>query len=137
MREREIFDAALALANPAERSAYLADVCAGNRGLREHIEGLLDMHEQLGSFLESPALPLLALDDGPRGADATPLAERPGTVIGPYKLLEQIGEGGFGVVYMAEQAQPVRRKVALKILKPGMDTRQVVARFEEIGRAHV
>ena len=57
-------------------------------------------------------------------------AERPGTIIGPYKLLEQIGEGGFGVVFMAEQTQPVRRKVALKVLKPGMDTRQVVARFE-------
>src|SRR5262249_10773054 len=56
--------------------------------------------------------------------------ERPGTVIGPYKLLEQIGEGGFGVVFMAEQTEPVRRKVALKVLKPGMDTRQVVARFE-------
>src|SRR5262249_48132422 len=56
--------------------------------------------------------------------------ERPGTVIGPYKLLEEIGEGGFGVVYLAEQTEPIRRKVALKILKPGMDTRQVVARFE-------
>ena len=65
--------------------------------------------------------------------DATldvPIGERPGTVIGPYKLLEQIGEGGFGVVFMAEQTEPVRRKVALKIIKPGMDTRQVVARFE-------
>src|SRR5262249_28477180 len=59
-----------------------------------------------------------------------PITERPGNVIGPYKLLEQIGEGGFGVVYMAEQTQPVRRKVALKVLKPGMDTRQVIARFE-------
>src|SRR5216117_1513728 len=59
-----------------------------------------------------------------------PAGERPGTVIGQYKLLEQIGEGGFGVVFMAEQTQPVRRKVALKVLKPGMDTRQVIARFE-------
>src|SRR4029077_13667158 len=59
-----------------------------------------------------------------------PIAERPGSVIGPYKLLEQIGEGGFGVVFMAEQAYPVRRRVALKVLKLGMDTRQVVARFE-------
>src|SRR5579864_6732302 len=62
--------------------------------------------------------------------DEAHLPERPGTIIGPYKLLEQIGEGGFGVVFMAEQTEPVRRKVALKILKPGMDTRQVVARFE-------
>jgi serine/threonine protein kinase len=123
MREREIFDAALAIANPAERSAYLAEVCASDRRLREHIEGLLDMHQQLGSLLELPApVPVATID--------APFAERPGTVIGPYKLLEQIGEGGFGVVFMAEQQQPVRRKVALKVLKPGMDTRQVVARFE-------
>src|SRR5207302_4997637 len=59
-----------------------------------------------------------------------PAGEGPGTGVGPYKLLEQIGEGGFGVVFMAEQTVPVRRKVALKVLKPGMDTRQVVARFE-------
>src|SRR5262249_26278308 len=67
------------------------------------------------------------------GAVATiddPITERPGTVIGPYKLLEQIGEGGFGVVFMAEQQEPIRRKVALKVIKPGMDTRQVIARFE-------
>ena len=63
-------------------------------------------------------------------AAASAVAEQPGTIIGPYKLLEQIGEGGFGLVFMAEQQQPVRRKVALKILKPGMDTRQVIARFE-------
>src|SRR5262249_41265982 len=62
--------------------------------------------------------------------NSRPLAEGPGTVIGPYKLLEQIGEGGMGVVYMAEQTKPVRRKVALKIIKPGMDTRQGIARFE-------
>src|SRR5207247_4232073 len=59
-----------------------------------------------------------------------PIAERPGTVIGPYKLMEQIGEGGMGLVFVAEQQHPVRRKVALKVIKPGMDTRQVVARFE-------
>jgi serine/threonine-protein kinase len=73
--------------------------------------------------MERPAPALVAAAD-------EPLTERPGTVIGPYKLLRQIGEGGFGVVFMAEQTQPVRRKVALKVLKPGMDTRQVVARFE-------
>src|SRR5262249_15026344 len=63
-------------------------------------------------------------------ADLSPAAERPGAVIGPYKLLEPIGEGGMGVVYMAEQTQPIRRKVALKIIKPGMDTKLVIARFE-------
>src|SRR5437667_331408 len=92
--------------------------------LRKHIEGLLEMHRQLGSFLEAPSPAPAATVDEP------PVAERPGTVIGSYKLLEQIGEGGFGVVFMAEQTEPVRRKVALKVLKPGMDTRQVVARFE-------
>jgi serine/threonine protein kinase len=123
MREREIFDAALALANPAQRSAYLAEVCSGNHELREHIEGLLDMHRQLGSFLEPPASSPVVTTDGS-------LTERPGTVIGPYKLLQQIGEGGMGVVYMAEQEHPVRRRVALKIIKPGMDSKQVIARFE-------
>jgi len=123
MREREIFDAALAISKPAERSAYLAEVCAGNRGLREHIEELLHMSQQLGSFLEAPASsPVATVDE--------PLTERPGTMIGPHKLLEQIGEGGFGVVFMAEQTAPVRRKVALKLIKPGMDSKQVIARFE-------
>jgi serine/threonine protein kinase len=123
MRERDVFDAALAIADPAERSAYLAKVSAGNPELRQHLEGLLDVHAHLGSFLQAPAPSLTATVDAPG-------RERPGTMIGPYKLLEQIGEGGFGDVFMAEQLQPVRRKVALKVLKPGMDTRQVVARFE-------
>src|SRR5207247_9797339 len=63
-------------------------------------------------------------------ADEQPMSEGPGTVVGPYKLLEQIGEGGMGVVFMAEQTHPVRRKVALKLIKPGMDSKQVIARFE-------
>ena len=123
MRERDIFDAALAIADPAERSAYLSDASAGNAELRRHLEELLDMHGRLGSFLEAPAVALTATVDAPP-------ADVPGTMIGPYKLLEQIGEGGMGLVFMAEQTQPVRRRVALKVLKPGMDTRQVVARFE-------
>src|SRR5262249_22610180 len=76
------------------------------------------------SFLAAPVT-------GPGGTvDEPPPAEAPGTVVGPYKLLQQIGEGGMGVVFMAEQEKPVRRKVALKIIKPGMDSRQVIARFE-------
>src|SRR5436309_1955337 len=90
----------------------------------ERPEALLGKHDRAGSFLEEPAVPAVATVDEPA------VSERPGTLVGPYKLLEQIGEGGFGVVFMAEQQQPVRRKVALKVLKPGMDTRQVVARFE-------
>jgi tetratricopeptide (TPR) repeat protein/serine/threonine protein kinase len=84
---------------------------------------LLDAQSKAENFLESPAPALVATVDAP-------ISERPGTVIGPYKLLEQVGEGGFGVVFMAEQMRPVRRKVALKVLKPGMDTRHVIARFE-------
>src|SRR5262249_54270239 len=98
--------------------------CGQDHELRAEIEELLKHDDEAGSFLGASPVPaqVATLDE--------PVSERPGTVIGPYKLLEQIGEGGFGVVFMAEQAQPVRRKVALKILKPGMDTRQVIARFE-------
>src|SRR5207249_5074330 len=97
--------------------------CAGNEGLRKRVEALLHAHDAAASFLQ-PAPSAQA-----RTADAQP-SERPGTLIGPYKLLQQIGEGGMGVVYMAEQQEPVRRNVALKIIKPGMDSRQVIARFE-------
>ena len=83
---------------------------------------MIEDHFQAGSFLESPAHALAATVGDP--------IEAPGTVIGPYKLLQQIGEGGMGVVWMAEQTQPVHRKVALKVIKPGMDSRQVIARFE-------
>ena len=96
--------------------------------MRERVRVLLRAHAQSNSLLDAPTGALVATVD--RQITERPIAERPGTVIGPYKLLEQIGEGGFGVVFMAEQQQPVRRKVALKVLKPGMDTRQVVARFE-------
>jgi WD40 repeat protein/serine/threonine protein kinase len=118
-----IFDKALELAEPAERADYLATACGDNVWLRAEVESLLDALDKTGSFLETPALPLVRLAD-------KPVHEGPGTVIGTYKLLEQIGEGGFGIVFMAEQQEPIRRKVALKVLKPGMDTRQVIARFE-------
>jgi serine/threonine protein kinase/tetratricopeptide (TPR) repeat protein len=123
MSERSIFVAALEVDDPAERAAYIERACTGDPALRAQVEQLLKAHDQSGPFMERPAPALVAAAD-------EPLTERPGTVIGPYKLLEQIGEGGFGVVFMAEQAQPIRRKVALKVLKPGMDTRQVIARFE-------
>jgi serine/threonine protein kinase len=122
MNERDIFDAALSIDDPARRAAYLDRACAGRPGLREHIDGLLRASEQVGSFLESPALAAPAPAEGP--------VSGPGTVIGPYKLMEQIGEGGMGLVFVAEQQQPVRRKVALKVIKPGMDSRAVIARFE-------
>ncbi|MGO9470499.1 MAG: WD40 repeat domain-containing serine/threonine-protein kinase [Isosphaeraceae bacterium] len=123
MNEEELFHQALALSLPEERAAYLERACAGNRALRESIEALLKANEGASGFLSRPA-PGLAAGSG------QPVQEAPGTVIGRYKLLEQIGEGGMGVVYMAEQIEPVRRKVALKVIKPGMDTKQVIARFD-------
>jgi serine/threonine protein kinase len=123
MNVRDLFIDAMQRPNAADRSAFLAAACGNDTDLREHVEGLLREHEQLGDFLESPAAGLGATPDPVR-------TEGPGTLIGPYKLLEQIGEGGMGLVFMAEQTLPVRRKVALKVLRPGMDTCHVVARFE-------
>ncbi|HEY7157423.1 MAG TPA: serine/threonine-protein kinase, partial [Gemmataceae bacterium] len=120
-----LFCEALERSSADERAAYLHAACGEDRELRARIVALLRAHEQAGGFLGDKSE---AHD--PRTTVDEPIAERPGTVIGPYKLLEQIGEGGFGVVFMAEQQRPIRRKVALKVLKPGMDTRQVVARFE-------
>ena len=121
----EIFFAALERAGAEERSAYLDLACGNDIALRQRVDRLLNAQPEVTSFLESPA-PGVVMDT----ACAPSIAEQPGTRIGPYKLLEQIGEGGFGVVFMAEQTTPVRRKVALKIIKPGMDTKQVIARFE-------
>ncbi|HJS08598.1 MAG TPA: serine/threonine-protein kinase [Pirellulales bacterium] len=123
MKERDIFDAALAIENEGQRTAYLDQACQGNSALKEHVQGLLAVQGRLGSFLDSPALAVAADEEGHA-------LEEAGGMIGPYKLLEQIGEGGFGVVFLAEQERPVQRKVAVKVVKPGMDTRQVVARFE-------
>ena len=120
---RSIFLAALDH-EPEQWPAFLDEACGDHAELRVRVEQLLHAHQALGSIHGGAAeAPVVTVDE-------QPVSERPGTVIGPYKLLEQIGEGGFGVVFLAEQTQPVRRKVALKILKPGMDTRQVVARFE-------
>jgi serine/threonine protein kinase/tetratricopeptide (TPR) repeat protein len=136
MREREIFIAALQRDDPKERRAYLEGACGGDAGLWERVQALLGAFDRAGSFLQEPAADLDATGaivaphgNGPERIASSP-AEVQGAVIGPYKLREQIGEGGMGVVYVAEQTQPVRRKVALKIIKPGMDTKQVIARFE-------
>jgi serine/threonine protein kinase/WD40 repeat protein len=123
MSERSVFLATMEIGDPAERAAYLDRACAGDPALRRGVEELLAANGRSGSFMARPAL-------GEATAEYEPITERPGTVIGPYKLMEQIGEGGFGLVFVAEQQQPVRRKVALKIIKPGMDTREVIARFE-------
>jgi WD40 repeat protein/serine/threonine protein kinase len=124
MNELEVFSVALEMERPDERSAYLDRACGENVGLRQRIEALLQSHAGVGSFMASPA-------PGPGVTAELPATQdKTGLVIGPYKLLQQIGEGGMGTVFMAEQTQPVQRKVALKIIKPGMDSRQVIARFE-------
>src|SRR5438045_1871339 len=118
-----ILAAAVEVNSEAGRREFLDQACAGDAELKRRVEELMENHFRAGNFLESPAADLVSAVD-------SSLTACPGTIIGPYKLLEQIGEGGFGVVYLAEQQQPVRRKVALKIVKPGMDSRQVLARFE-------
>ncbi len=106
----------------AQRYAYLREACAGDAELEAEVRSLLDAAHGAGRFLTGA--------DSAAGAQALPAGEGPGTVIGRYKLLQQIGEGGFGVVFLAEQREPVQRRVALKVIKLGMDTRQVIARFE-------
>lgn len=123
-RVESIFFAVLEKDSRAERAAYLDDVCRGDAELRLQVERLLAAHPQVGSFLNAAPI-------GPITVDDTPSAEKPGTIIGPYKLLQQLGVGGMGAVFMAEQQKPVRRTVALKIIKPGMDSAQIVARFEQ------
>jgi serine/threonine protein kinase/tetratricopeptide (TPR) repeat protein len=108
---------------PWDRAAYLDEACGADTGLRQRVEQFLSAQADIGSFLEAPAPEFAATIDAH-------LTERPGTVIGPYTLRELIGEGGMGLVFVAEQQQPVRRKVALKVIKPGLDSRQVIARFE-------
>jgi WD40 repeat protein/serine/threonine protein kinase len=120
-----IFCEARECQSATERAAYLDAVCGADAELRARVEALLRAEPVVGNFLQgNSSQPQLA-----RTADE-PLSERPGTMIGPYKLLEEIGEGGMGLVFVAEQQEPIKRRVALKIIKPGMDSRQVIARFE-------
>src|SRR5262245_39037017 len=124
MSERSIFLAAIDIPDAAQRAAYLDQACANDVKLRQHIEELIAAEAKLGSFLGKPHITVDVT------SDVAPIAERPGSQLGPYKLLQLIGEGGMGFVYMAEQLAPVHRRVALKIVKPGMDSRQVIARFQ-------
>jgi serine/threonine protein kinase/Tfp pilus assembly protein PilF len=135
LKVRELFVAAVGKVQPEAWDDFLDDACGDSAELRGEVWALLQAHRVAGSFLAQPAA-----DAGATGAftpsmedaslAATVPMETPGTIIGPYKLLEQIGEGGMGLVFVAEQQHPVRRRVALKIIKPGMDSRQIVARFE-------
>jgi serine/threonine protein kinase len=122
MNAEAIFHKAVEISDPRERAAYVAEACRGNPELQAEVEALLAAHEQAGDFLEAaPANVTL---------DQTDKIDGPGTTIGRYQLLELIGEGGMGLVYLAEQREPVKRRVAFRIIKPGMDSRQVIARFE-------
>src|SRR5438477_8823230 len=108
-----IFLAVLDMTTPHERAAYVEATCVGDPELLRRVRELLGCHEGSQGPLDAPP-------SGLRGTvDLPPPSEEPGTVIGPYKLLQQIGEGGMGTVFMAEQTQPVQRKVALKVIKPG------------------
>ncbi len=124
-KARSIFLSAVENHTPDQWGTFLDDVCGDDVELRRRVEVLLNAHLGEDSFLDRGE------EDEPAKATAyRPIIEQPGTQIGPYKLLQQLGEGGMGLVYLAEQMEPVKRRVALKIIKPGMDTRQVVARFE-------
>ncbi len=118
-----VFTVAAACRTAEERAKYLDEVCESEPHARARVETLLRAHSDAGNFLGG---------DSPEATPTInqPLAEKPGDTIGPYKLLEQIGEGGMGTVYMAEQNEPVQRRVALKVIKPGMDSRAVISRFE-------
>ncbi|HEV8070078.1 MAG TPA: serine/threonine-protein kinase [Planctomycetaceae bacterium] len=121
---KSIFLAALDIQSPGERAAFVARSCEGDDPLRKRVEDLLRAYGASGGPLDKMAAALAPTRVG------EPIREQVGSTIGSYKLMEQIGEGGFGLVFVAEQQQPIRRKVALKIIKPGMDTRDVIARFE-------
>lgn len=131
MTDETIFTIARGKSSSSERDAYLNDACSGDRGMRQRIEALLLSDAEAGNFLTTPAIVRGVMGECAAIAAVAeqPAGEALGLRIGPYKLLEQLGEGGMGLVYVAEQDHPCRR-VALKIIKPGMDSRQVVARFE-------
>ena len=127
-KEETLFNAARMLTDPAHRKAFLDQACRDQLELRAKIEMLLEAEQGANAFFDSDPLELEATTDS--NSATLPFPKPLTSAIGRYKPLQQIGEGGFGLVYMAEQQDPIRRRVALKILKPGMDTKQIVARFE-------
>src|SRR5262245_47152143 len=127
LKAKEIYLNAAEKSSSADRQAFLSMACGDDAALRREVEELLGHHEELGSFLHVPvsAPPTLRV----------PSSEEAGTVIGAYKLIERIGEGGMGAVWMAQQTEPIKRVVALKVIKAGMDSKEVIARFEAERRA--
>src|SRR5262245_9203412 len=135
---RELFSKALEYQTAEEQKAFLDQACQGDTELRAQLEDLLQAHREAGSFLQEPSADLPSrVGEGRAGVkggltvDEQPPSERPGTVIGPYKLIEQIGEGGMGTVWLAQQTEPVKRLVALKLIKAGMDSKQAVLAWVE------
>lgn len=119
----------LALERPVgERAFFVEQACAHDEWLRHQLESLLALDQPDEDFLDHPAIDIAARELAAEEIDSASI--EPGSLIGPYRILEQIARGGMGVVYRAEQQYPVRRIVALKIIKPGMDTSEVIARFE-------
>jgi serine/threonine protein kinase len=132
---KDIFLAAIEKTHPDEREAFLREACAENDALRRQVDGLLRRHEDAGSFLEHPPLEDARMDPiAPNSVAAAPPAmiqtESVGMKISHYMLVQQLGEGGMGTVWVAEQTEPVKRRVALKVIKPGLDSAQVIRRFE-------
>jgi serine/threonine protein kinase len=134
--ERTLFEGALSLSDPDERRAFLDQTCQGNPALREKLEKLLNNRDRAEDFFDLPPVKMpagvtrMAILEGEEGAPSDQATALGNACIGRYKLLERMGEGGCGVVYRAEQLEPVRRMVALKIIRLGMDTEGVIARFE-------
>ena len=132
LHAKDIFLQALEKDSAGERQRYFDGAC-DDMALRRRVDALLAANDEPESYLDRPAVkfdPVETEDHLTPAARVVDSSEKPGTLIATYKLLQEIGQGGFGMVYMAEQQEPVRRQVALKIIKPGMDTREVIARFE-------
>jgi len=132
---KAVFDEAAEIADPEARGVFLDRACAGDLELRRKVDALLQAYDSAGSFLQRPAVEAdfaqeFSASNPSPAVTPCPSAEGPGARIGAYKLIEEIGGGGMGMVYLAEQDKPVRRRVALKIIKPGMDSSQVLARFD-------
>ena len=132
--EEALFNAARQIGDGVARAEYLREAAGSDEALHRRVEALLAVHYAPDRLLDQPAAAVSTEAFIPACGDETAAVSSPreaaGTVIGPYKLLQQIGEGGMGTVFMAEQTEPVKRKVALKVIKAGMDSRQVIARFE-------